>query len=206
MQIDRSIQLVFPPAPQGAVRTALGTADGATPHGAPGNVLTKGAAPPETRTDSPSGAPERLRPGSSPRPEPGAGTRTPPTPAQAPSAAPASTTLSLSEQARQLSLAEQLEQGKHQGLFTHLTYSRAGALAPVATQPPLGGSDAFARSAADIMREFSEGLAALQGPPSPEPADEAAAPPPAPSAAAQDLASRLRQGWQQVTARLSARA
>ncbi len=186
MQIDRSIQLVFPPAPQASGREALPGLGGGAPRGIPLNAGDADAAAPQAQS--------RVRP---PRAD-GSSAAVPNTPAPA---APAGTTLTLSEQARQLSLAEQLEQGKHQGLFTHLTYSRAGALAPAGTQPPLGGSDAFARSAAGVMREFSEGLAALQGPPSPAPSAGAE-----PSAAAQDLASRLRQGWQQVTARLSTRA
>lgn len=170
MQIDRSIELIFPSAASlqraGADRSngGGGAAAGATT---------------TTRADTPA--------------------RSAPAPQTQATEPAASTSVHLSELAQQLSLQEQLDQGKHQGLFTHLTYSRTAALAAAPTaSAPLGGSDAFARSAADVMREFSEGLAALQGPSAPTPES--------PSAAAQDLASRLRQGWQQVTARLSARA
>lgn len=170
MQIDRSIELIFPSAAS-APRAGADRSNG-------GGGAAAGAAA-AGRADTPARA----------------------TPAaQAPATEPtASTSVHLSELARQLSLQEQLEQGKHQGLFTHLTYSRSAAMASAPTAAaPLGGSDAFARSAADVMREFSEGLAALQGPS----ADSSAKA----SAASQDLASRLRQGWQQVTARLSVRA
>ena len=67
------------------------------------------------------------------------------------------------EDAKTLSLQDQLELGKNRGLFAHITYTRAGRIGPPTSPSESAGGDAFAREAANVMREFSQDLAALKG-------------------------------------------
>ena len=67
------------------------------------------------------------------------------------------------EDAKALSLQDQLELGKNRGLFAHITYTRDGRIGQPATASEPTGGDTFAREAANVMREFSHDLAALKG-------------------------------------------
>ncbi len=77
-------------------------------------------------------------------------------------AAPRSTT-PVQEDAKALSLQDQLELGKNRGLFAHITYTRDGRIGQPAKPSDAGDGDTFAREAANVMREFSQDLAALKG-------------------------------------------
>ena len=70
---------------------------------------------------------------------------------------------STQEDAKTLSLQDQLELGKNRGLFAHITYTRDGRIGQPTKNADAGGGDAFAREAANVMREFSQDLAALKG-------------------------------------------
>ena len=111
--------------------------------------------------------------------------------------AAASTTSRTQEDAKALSLQDQLELGKNRGLFAHITYTREGRIGQPSSTPEAGDSDSFAREAANVIREFSQDLAALKGEAAPTNAQWDSAP-----KTSTLVAERLRASFQSVASKL----
>jgi hypothetical protein len=103
----------------------------------------------------------------------------------------------LASDAKTLSLQDQLELGKNKGLFAHITYTRDGRIGQAAAQPEPAHGDAFAREAANVMREFSQDLAALKGEAPPTNAQWDSTP-----KTSEVMANKLRASLQTVASKL----
>ena len=113
------------------------------------------------------------------------------------STAAARSATQVQEDAKTLSLQDQLELGKNRGLFAHITYTREGRIGQPAKPSDAGGGDAFAREAANVMREFSQDLAALKGEAPPSNAQWGNATKPS-----EAMANKLRASLQSVANKL----
>jgi hypothetical protein len=149
MQISRNLQLIFPPdsAASGSAKP-VGTA---VPAAAPAPVAPKAR---ESQSSSTEGVIVKLQSSDPSLQDP---TRTDPTvytkrPAHTASHA----------DLRNMTLANQLEFGRDQGVFTKITLHKDGALEAKAQADQAASPPEFVTSAVTTMRDYAEGLALLK--------------------------------------------